>query len=128
MRHSILPLLLGLVVTQVARSQERLPGEIATLKLGDQQAGARLVAFSPDGRLLASAGANTDIRIWDVTTARRLYTLKGHSAQAIAFSPDGKLLASTAGSEVLLWDVQSGKQQGKLEVPIDNGSIDRIDC
>jgi WD40 repeat protein len=63
-----------------------------------------------------------------VTTARRLYTLKGHSAQAIAFSPDGKLLASTAGSEVLLWDVQSGKQQGKLEVPIDNGSIDRIDC
>jgi len=124
MRLSILPLLLGLVVTQVARSQERSPGEIATLKLGWNQE-ANFVALSPDGRLLASAGYSSDIRIWDVTTARRLYTLKGHSARAITFSPDGKLLASSAGSVVRLWDVQSGKQQGKLEIPIDSG-IDLI--
>jgi WD40 repeat protein len=128
MRHSILPLLLGLVVTQVARSQERSPGEIATLKLGLYQAGARLVAFSPDGRLLATAGVNCDIRIWDVTTARRLYTLKGHSTSAITFSPDGKRLASATGTVVLLWDVQSGKQQRKLEVPSDSGWINQIYC
>src|SRR5262245_8547314 len=90
MRHSILPLLLGLVVTQLARSQERSPGEIATLKLGWNQE-ANFVALSPDGRLLASAGYRSDIRIWDVTSARRLYTLKGHPARAITFSPDGKL-------------------------------------
>jgi WD40 repeat protein len=117
MRHSILPVLLGLVVTQVARSQGTSPGEIATVKLGDRQ-DARLVAFSPDGRLLALAGEYSDIRIWDVATARRLYTLKGHSS-AITFSPDGKLLASATASAVLLWDVQSGKQQGKLEASID---------
>ena len=129
MRHSILPLLLGLVVTQVARSQETSPGEIATLKLGDRQGAARLVAFSPDGRLLATAGVNCDIRIWDVTTARRLYTLKGHSASAITFSPDGKLLASAeTRSGVLLWDVQSGKQQRKLEVPRDRGWFQQIYC
>jgi WD40 repeat protein len=124
MSLSILPLLLGLVVTQVARLQERSPGEIATLKLGWNQE-ANFVALSPDGRLLASAGYSSDIRIWDVTTARRLYTLKGHSARAITFSPDGKLLASSAGSVVRLWDVQSGKQQVKLEIPIDSG-IDLI--
>src|SRR5262249_18082465 len=103
---------------------------IATLKLGSRQGGARLVAFSPDGRLLATAGDNTDIRIWDVTTARRLHTLRGHFVRAITFSPDGKLLASAAGQEgvVLLWDVQSGKQQGKLTVPIGREWIDRIDC
>ena len=108
MRHSILPLLLVLVVTQVARSQETSPGEIATLKLGDRQ-DARVVAFSPDGRLLATAGEYSDTRIWNVTTARRLHTLKGHSS-AITFSPDGKLLASAAGSMVLLWDAESGKR------------------
>jgi WD40 repeat protein len=130
MRHSILPLLLVLVVTQVARSQETSPGEIATLKLGSRQ-GASLVAISPDGRLLATAGGDySDIRIWDVTTARRLHTLKGHSASsAMTFSPDGKLLASAeTRSGVLLWDVQSGKQQRKLEVPRDRGWFQQIYC
>jgi WD40 repeat protein len=127
MRQPVLALLLGLVVPQVARSQGTSPGEIATLKLGDRQ-DARLVAFSPDGRLLALAGEYSDTRIWDVTTARRLYTLKGHSATAITFSPDGKLLASAGASVVLLWDVQSGKQQGKLEVPFDRGWIYQTRC
>jgi WD40 repeat protein len=89
---------------------------------------ARLVAFSPDGRLLASGGYSTDVRVWDVSTARRLYTLKGPSGRAITFSPDGKLLVSAAESVVLLWDVQSGKQQGKLEVPIGSGWIDQLEC
>ena len=126
MRHSILALLLGLVVTQVARSQGGAPSEIATLK---SRGLARLVAFSPDGRLLASGGYSTDVRIWDVSTARRLYTLKGPSGRAITFSPDGRLLVSAAESVVLLWDVQSGKQQGKLEVRLDNsGFFERIHC
>ena len=70
MRHSILALLLGLVVTQVARSQETSPGEIATLKLGDRQ-DARLVAFSPDGRLLASRSPET-ARRWRPRAMTRL--------------------------------------------------------
>src|SRR5262249_11490322 len=82
------------------------------------------------GRLLATAEARgeSDIRIWDVTTARRRYTLKSDFATAITFSPDGKLLASATTSGVLLWDVQSGKQQGKLEVPRDRGWIRQIYC
>jgi WD40 repeat protein len=67
------------------------------------------VTFSPDGRLLASAGGEDHaIILWDAASHRRLATLTGH-AQAVrdvAFSPDGRLLASASRDHtVILWDV-----------------------
>ena len=60
------------------------------------------IAFSPDGRRLASGGAHWDgtVRLWDAETGEHLRTLTGHteSVSSIAFSPDGKTLAS--GCEV----------------------------
>jgi RNA polymerase sigma factor (sigma-70 family) len=78
------------------------------------------VAYSPDGKTLASAGVNRTIKLWDVATGREKATFARHSdahpvpystdLKAVVFSPDGKLLASgSADKTIQLCDVDTGK-------------------
>ncbi|PHM10091.1 protein kinase domain-containing protein [Nostoc sp. 'Peltigera malacea cyanobiont' DB3992] len=69
------------------------------------------VAYSPDGRIIASGSEDETIKLWDVGTGREIYTFQGHSSyvKSVAFSPDGKTLASGSNDKTIkLWDVTTG--------------------
>ncbi len=70
------------------------------------------IAWSPDGKILASPSVDQTIRLWDAQTGQHLRTLEGHSNSVIsvAWSPDGKTLASGADDKTIrFWDAQTGR-------------------
>ena len=80
--------------------------------------GVWAVAFSPDGRLVASGSGDETVKLWDPATGAVRRTLEGHSGRvwAVAFSPDGRLVASGSGDEtVKLWDPATGAVRRTLE-------------
>ena len=67
--------------------------------------------WSPDGRILATAGYDSKVVLWDAATGKALRTLAGHNGAVfdVAFSPDGTLLASASGDQtVKVWLVKDG--------------------
>ncbi len=75
------------------------------------------VAFSQDGKLLASGSGDGAIKLWDVKSGVMLRSLLGYAdtVYSIAFSPDGTKLASANGNAtVKIWDIQSGKELRSL--------------
>jgi WD40 repeat protein len=66
------------------------------------------VAFSPDGRTLATGGFECSLCLWELATGRRRHAFAGHENQvfSVAFSPDGRLLASSSvEAPVYVWDM-----------------------
>ncbi len=119
----------------LARALENVPPDSPELDravragLGGWHAGARLVertlthrdavhalAFSPDGRRIATACADRRARLWDVATGSMLASPMNHegAVRAVAFSPAGRL-AATAGDDgaLRLWDAMTGASVGQ---------------
>jgi WD40 repeat protein len=92
---------------------------IGTVRL-QHAGGVSCVAYSPDGKTLASVGGDRTIRFWDMITGRekRRFTCDVPRLTCIAFFPDGKRLA-TAGEELLvrIWDADTGKEVRRLPLP-----------
>lgn len=83
------------------------------LQLGHTEQ-VKALAFSPDGKMLASAGGDNQysyaVRLWDVRSRTLLRALNGHTTRpnALAFSPDGQTLATASADSVRLWNTRSG--------------------
>jgi WD40 repeat protein len=90
------------------------------LRLSGHEAQILSVAFSPDGNVLATAGGDSKIKVWDAYTGELRLDISTFVTK-VAFSPDGTCLAIVAGRKLIMYDAMTGKII--LELDSDNPLI-----
>jgi WD40 repeat protein len=103
----------GLLALQASNSASAISERPELILQAGHSYKADAMAFSPDGRHIATGGADTAIKIWDSATGRVLRTLGGHAGgvKAVAFSPDGQRLASGGNDgRIKLWELATGNE------------------
>jgi WD40 repeat protein len=116
MRTGIILAICGCILAFPIALRAQEPKQVRTLK----HERVRSLAFLPDGKTLASAGAG-DVRLWEVSTGKRVAALKRKGSpdaiNLIVLSSDGKALAWWDRSQVLtLWNVTAGKEIKSIEI------------
>jgi WD40 repeat protein len=105
-------LLLGLPTAGRSQTASLPAGAIARLRTGSNP--FLCLAFSPDGKRLASGGYEKTIQIWDPASGKEIRKWTGPEGNiaSLAFSPDGRLLASGGvfDSSVHIWNVETGRE------------------
>jgi len=95
-----------------ARVWDAITGrELASLQ--GRAGGVQSVAFSSDGKRLATSGIDQPAKLWDLHTGQQLTTFTGHSDRVVSarFSPDGqRLVTASSDKTAKLWDVVSGQE------------------
>jgi WD40 repeat protein len=92
-------------------------GAMRTLRVADLKDTVYALAFSRDGKLLASGGKDSLVRVWDVLSGECLCKLEGHknAVFAVAFGPTGEQLVSASDDGTgRIWSVESGKTEAEL--------------
>ena len=107
---------------QPSISDPRVTWTLAYTLQHPTQYGQLMVSFSPDGRLLASGDVTQDmIKLWDIASRSELRTINVGDKpwlHFVAFSPDSRLLVTGDQAAIKGWDVSTGAEVRRIEVPL----------
>jgi WD40 repeat protein len=106
------------VLTGHAEAFEPPEGDPRRREAARRPAAVEAVAFSADGKRLASAGDDNAVKVWEAETGKEVCTCRGHTAGvlSVAFAPDGRqVISGSADGTVRLWGAATGKELRTLK-------------